>query len=271
MILEKSLSGFQIEQLQRISVQARFPTAEKPFQDREVLSYCGASDKERDDLNKLIKDLGADLYKRLSVARTNSIEELGESLRLLNPTQMKALVNLVGNKFFPEIALEEDSLDESIPFPSKVRSIFLLNCLVDDRELQKFLRLSDSQINKLVEIYAHFDQSQRESKGPTGLFERSSNEMLAVLNPTQKQGVLRSLMSYEFENDFVSVLGDPKVVAYLKLSEADESALKLLAETAAEKLKSKRSEINKAFFERLCESLSPKCGKIMRSLFGDCW
>jgi len=272
--LHEFLDEFQWHQLRKILMKSKFRSADQPFRDEEVLSVCVVDTKTKDILKNSLDSLTAELNRKLSDCRDNSVQEIVKSVRLLPAGATKAFVHLVGNKRFPDILIENDFPNRIIPFPPEVKSVTLLGCLVHDAEVQQAVGLSELQKSKLLAVHKAFENDSTTVTGPAtakALYDGASNKMMSVLEDSQRYAVFRIITGNKFDQNYVSILSTPEVIAYLDITPDDAKALKILAEAEANDLSQKLTEINQEYFDRICEVLPPKGRKTIQRLFEDHW
>lgn len=272
--LHEILDEFHWHQLRKILMKSKFRSADQPFRDEEVLNACFVDTKTRERLRKSLVSWSKELHGRLTACRARSVEEIVKSVRLLPAKATKSFVHLVGNKRFPDFEIENDFPNRTIPFPPEVKSVVELGCLVHDSDVQLAVGLSEMQKSKLLTIHMAFQNASSDVAGPASakaLYDAASDEMLSVLEDSQRYAVFRIVTGNKFDQNYVSILSRPEVIGYLDIAPDDAKALKILAEAEATDLSRELTEINQEYFDSVSEGLSPESRKLIQRLFEDHW
>ena len=102
-------------------------------------------------------------------------------------------------------------------------------------------------------------------------FRMAERETKSILTPSQFVSICRIQARTEFEMEFAAPFRRAEFVEYLKLSQEDAKALRILAVAENDDLKEKLNELDHGVFEILCESLPDQSKERMQKLFKGFW
>ena len=270
-IIEQKLSVILSEkQLTSVKTQYlvfKFPFPYSPFQSKEVLNVCGVGSDVRKNLAIAVADAKKRTDNAVSELRKNAVNEI---VVLLPERSKRKFVHYAGQRYFPEIPIEDDFPTNSIPFPATSKSVFTLATLASG-DLMARLALSDSDAEKLLSIQEKADSDFMKAPGKNTVLQKANDEMIAVLGKAKWAIAIRELASVAFEEDFVKPFESPAFTKFLDLTGAEATQLKVVARDEARNMAKEEFEINRRTFYGLVEKLPTDCRAKLKSIFVDIW